>query len=121
MGMGHDLDALLEADFLGRAQTLTLEQAELRLHRALMSHREASGNRDKDPQVSAYLDTLGYRSIAYDAAGLTATMVRTFANCEYEIVGAHMQLMRSMVAGEYEPCVQPLFEVLRQLSPTSDT
>jgi hypothetical protein len=119
----RSLDVILEADFLGRAQSLTLEKAEQRLHMALGRHaagrrgelRTAINEIERRADDDLYLSSLSYRSVAYDAAGLTATMVRMFADSECKIIDAHLALMRSMIVNAPEPDVQPLFEVLDEL------
>lgn len=111
----QQIDTVLEADFLGRAQTLTLELAEHRLTRSLKNRSDALAGNHGDPQLADYWRTMGYRSVAYDAAGLTATMVRMFADSEHDIVGAHMRLMRSMIVDAPEPNVGPLLAVLAEL------
>lgn len=117
------LDTLLEADFFGRTQTLTLEQAEQRLLAAL--ERRAQGRRgelstaineiERRAEYKLYFSTLSYRSVAYDAAGLTATLVRLYTDADCRILDAHMALMRSMILNEDEPNIQPLLEVLADL------
>jgi hypothetical protein len=109
------IETILQADFLGRAQTLSIEEAEQRLVRSLSKRQQALTNPDRDAQVNAYWKDMGCRSVAYDAAGLTATMVRMYADCEYEIVEAHMRLMRSMILNARELDVAPLRSVLAEL------
>lgn len=117
------LDVLLEADFLGRAQSLTLEEAEARLLRSIRRRAEnrMPGNLKAINEIeqralnSLALTPLSYRSVAYDAAGLTATLVRMYAGSEYEIVEAHMALMRSMILNAPEPDIGPLRLVMAKL------
>lgn len=108
------LDVVLQADFLGRAQSLSLEEAEARLVRSLEAR--STGIMDPgDHQTLIYWQRLGYRAVAYDAAGLTATLVRMYAGSEHEIVDAHMALMRSMIVNAPEPDIGPLRLVMAKL------
>jgi hypothetical protein len=117
------LDLILEADFLGRGQNLTLGQAEARLMAAIV--KREGGMRGENVLSSAHHDPqwerqhwreTGYRSVAYDAAGLTTTMLREFPDSGYKIIGAHMALMRSMIVNVPVPDIEPLWQTLRELS-----
>lgn len=112
------IEMVLEADFLGRLQTLTLDEAELRLLRSLRKREAALASPEDDQEpglVIGYWKEMGYRSVAYDAAGLTTTMAREFPEQEYAILPAHMELMRSMLDNAEHPNVNPLFELLTEL------
>lgn len=117
-----DVDTLLEADFLGRAQTLTLEDAERRLKNSVQARVQGRRGEDRkganELELAAerglWFSILGYRSVAYDAAGLTATLVRMFADSAHKIVDAHKLLMHSMIRGDDEPDIAPLLSVLNE-------
>lgn len=109
------IDVILEADFLGRAQSLSPEEAQRRLEGSLRNRKQALEGKGGDPQLRMYWEQMGYRSVAYDAAGLTATLVRMYAGSEYELLQAHMHLMRSMITNDDEPNVGPLWTVMSDL------
>lgn len=112
--LSQHLDMLLAADLFGRDQQLTLDQAIERLRQSI-DERTQKLYETEGTQEEQYWLYMGYRSVAYDFAGLITTLLREYPDSAVRIADAHRRLWHSMIHNDFAPDTGELWITLTEL------